>query len=365
MVSSTAVGPPLKMPPNPSLVMRPARMPNSEIVHFIDSATGDFIESRGHVFHVGMAGKIHRITLPLSVDRRILAINRLGRRALRLDKANAVFVENRSAVVFAYQGVFYRWTSDSNELVRTGTLKQCRNVLHQGVAVVDENRIFIGEYGHNAAREAVPIWCSPDAGRSWSIVHEFPARTIKHVHGVYPDPFSSDLWIPTGDFEGECFLYRTDPNFSRMEKFGDGSQTWRTVSLLFEPDRICWIMDSQLETSHLFELDRRTGVLRRGRSFPGPVWYVKQLQDNFSVAQTTVEIGPGVRSDSAHLFVSRDNETWIEVAKFKKDLWPMRYFKFGVLAFADGPQTSQNFALFGEALQGFDGQARICSLQWP
>ena len=352
------------MTARPLLSMRPSRLEGAEIVHFFDSETGDFIESRGRSFRIGTRGKTCDISLPLAPDKRLLACSRLARRALRLDKANAVFVENRTAVVFAYQGGLYRWSIDSQAVVRTGSLKQCRNVLHQGIAVLDENRLLLGEYGHNAARDAVPIWSSADAGRSWSVAHVFPAGSIKHVHGVYRDPFSDDVWIPTGDFEGECFLYRTDVNFTQVEKYGDGTQTWRTVALLFAPDRISWIMDSQLQTSHLLHLDRQSGKLTKGRSFPGPIWYVKQLQDRVALAQSTCELGPGVHSDSAHLFASRDHETWVEVARFKKDRWPMRYFKFGVLGFADGPQTSQNFAMFGEALRGFDGEARLCALQW-
>jgi hypothetical protein len=346
------------------LTMSPAHLPHAEIVHFLDAGTGDFIESRGPLFQIGTQGKRYQVLLPLAAGKRLLSGSRLARRALRLDKSNAVFVEHGTAVVAAYQGGLYRWSADSQAVVRTGSLRQCRNVLHQGIAVLDEKRLLLGEYGQNANREAVAIWGSADAGRSWSVVHEFPAGSVKHVHGVYRDPFSDSLWIPTGDFEGECFLYRTDADFACMTRYGDGTQVWRTVALLFAPDRISWIMDSQLQTSHLMHLDRQSGTLTRGRSFPGPVWYVKQLQDDVTLAQSTCEIGPGVHTDSAHLFLSRDHDTWVEVAKFKKDSWPMRYFKFGVLGFADGPQTSSRFALFGEGLRGFDGKARICSLQW-
>jgi hypothetical protein len=41
----------------------------------------------------------------------------------------------------------------------------------------------------------------------------------------------------------------------------------------------------------------------------------------------------------------------------------MRYFKFGVLAFADGPQSSKEFVLFGEALKGLDGRSLIVGLE--
>jgi hypothetical protein len=58
------------------------------------------------------------------------------------------------------------------------------------------------------------------------MVNEFPAGSIKHVHGVYTDPYSDRLWIPTGDFAGECYLYSTDEEFRELMAHGDGQQSW-------------------------------------------------------------------------------------------------------------------------------------------
>jgi hypothetical protein len=280
---------------------------------------------------------------------------------LRLDKMNAVFTADRHAVIVLYQGGIYRCDLAREDVRQTGRLQQCRNVLHRGVCVTSEGYICFGEYGANPGREPVPIWMSIDDGNSWNIVFEFPAGTIKHVHGVYLDPYSGRLWIPTGDFEGECFLYDADPRFSDVRRYGDGTQAWRPVSLFIEREHLVWGMDSQLETSSLQIFDRRTGTLTRGRDFPGPIWYSKALEGG-SVMQTTCEIGAGVRSDHAHLFASKDNRSWVEVAKYRKDRWPMRYFKFGVIAFADGTQTTDRFALFGEGLSSFDGVSFIGAL---
>jgi hypothetical protein len=179
---------------------------------------------------------------------------------------------------------------------------------------------------------------------------------------VYFDRFTEKLWIPTGDFAGECFLVEADQNFSEVKYHGNGMQQWRPVSLFFEKDHIVWGMDSQLETSTMQIFDRNSESLTCGQAFPGPVWYSKQL-DGLSLLQTTCEIGPGVHSDSAHLFVSSDNRHWAEVAAFHKDAMPMRYFKFGVIAFADGAQCSDRFAMFGEALKGFDGVSLIAAVE--
>ena len=115
-------------------------------------------------------------------------------------------------------------------------------------------------------------------------------------------------------------------------------------------------MDSPLEPCHLQIFDRASGTLSEGRRFNGPVWYSKTLSDGWHLLQSSIEIGPSIVGEDAIVYASRDLKEWHEIARFKKDRWPMRYFKFGVIAFADGEQSSEDFIFFGEALEGLDGQ---------
>ena len=332
-----------------------------DVVHLYDTVSGNMISSNGCRFEAILGGRVHRFSLPQSFAKSLLSPSRLCRRVLRLDKSNAVLNAKGDGIVLLHQGGIYFYNLANKSIKRTGTLRQCRNVLHCGVAVTKRG-IYFGEYGHNTARNPVPIHCSRDDGRSWKVVYEFPAGSIRHIHGVYSDPYSDRLWIPTGDFAGECYLVSTNEDFTDVVSYGDGSQAWRSVTLLFQPDRIVWAMDSQLETSYLQIFDRRTTELICHRPFPGPVWYGKQLADGWTLLQTTVEVGAGVKSDFVHVFASRDLIEWQEVGSFRKDWWPMRYFKSGVLSFADGHQTSDDFILFGEALMGLDGCAYLTTL---
>lgn len=329
---------------------------NCEIAHYYDTRTGDRIISTAGRFSASLGGVSHAFEVPSPTASRALSSFRLSRRALRLDKSNAVFNLAKDGIVVLRGGSFYFYDLKSGSLRQTGHLKQCRNVLHGGIAVTGHG-LYAGEYGRNKAREAVPVWRSMDDGRSWQICYEFPAGSIKHVHGVFADPNSDSLWLPTGDFAGECYLAEAkDPGFAAVTMHGDGSQRWRAVTLLFEPDRIICPMDSQLETSHLQVFDRASGRLTEHGAFPGPVWYGKRFQDGTALLQTTVEIGAGVKSRDCHLYHSEDLQEWTSIAQFRKDAWPMRYFKFGVMAFAAGAQTSDDFLLFAEALEGLDGQ---------
>lgn len=351
MVAYAAAEAPTAMP---SLVVR-EQLPG-EVAHHYDSGGGDYILSTANRFTVFRGGRESRFEVPLRTSRKLFSSSRVTRRLMRIDKSNAVFNKQRDGVVVLYDGVIYFFDLIRQSLAVAGRLTQCRNVLHGGIAVTDHG-IYFGEYGANAARDPVPIWRSKDGGRSFEIVYRFPAGSIRHIHGVYCDPYTDSLWVPTGDFAGECFIAEAkDPDFREVKLHGDGTQKWRTVGLVFEPDRIVWVMDSQLETSHLESFDRSTGALREYRAFPGPVWYCKQMADGVVLLQSTVEIGAGVQSDHAHVFMSDDGSCWHEVAKWRKDPLPMPYFKSGVVAFADGTQTSDDFLVFGEGLRDLDGR---------
>lgn len=79
--------------------------------------------------------------------------------------------------------------------------------------------------------------------------------------------------------------------------------------------------------------------------------------------QTSVEIGDEVKSKDSIIFYSNNLVDWEEVYRFKKDFLPMPFFKFGVIAFADGKQSKDDFVLFGEALSFLDGVAIKASIK--
>ena len=300
-------------------------------------------------------------SLPQDSLKSLFGLFRLSRRALRLDKCNVVPVEG--GYVAIRQGEVFHYCENTSKLTQVQTLKNCRNVLHQSIAVIDGKELFFGEYGNNANRVEVPIYRSQDGGLTWQTIFTFPAGKIKHVHGCYFDPIENKIWVLTGDFKDECHILCADREFKSVEWIGDGQQTYRTCNLFFEKDSVHWIMDSQLQDSHHIKLDRKTRKIEQKQLFPGPVWYIKPLEDGYYLAATAQEIGAGVKDQYAHLMVSKDLETWQDLHVFEHDGLPMRYFKFGVIGFADGSQTSKAFYLFCEAIKGLDGKIALCEIE--
>ena len=331
-----------------------------EIIHHYDENSGDEIKSTGNNFYIKVNGKECLFSIPGQI--RFLMKFRIFRRFLRYDKSNAVFNWNRDGIVVLFQWKIYFFDLNNEELIYINNLKQCRNVLHGGIAVTPKTICF-GEYGHNPNREPVPIWTSNDDGRSFSIAKELVEQKIKHIHGIYADKFNESLWIVTGDFDGECYVIESDDSsFMKLNWYGDGSQKWRPVSLFFKPNEIIWVMDSPIQKAYLQIFNREKKTIKQGQYFPGPVWYSKQFKEGDAILQTTVEIGNEVKTRFSKVFYSENLIDWEEVYRFKKDILPMPYFKFGVVAFADGIQSKEDFVLFGEALKNMDGRSAKASL---
>jgi len=55
------------------------------------------------------------------------------------------------------------------------------------ICLTSAGRVYFGEYFNNPDRDAVHVYGSEN-GEHWSVVHTFPAGTIRHVHNVVEYP---------------------------------------------------------------------------------------------------------------------------------------------------------------------------------
>jgi hypothetical protein len=339
--------------------MKISEIIKKEIIHFAEGDT--LVSSKYRTVFFQKGETIKAIKLPeTNPIKNIFGLVRLFRRALRLDKCN-VCLANGNLVIIRL-GVVYFYDSGNDQLTETLKLRNCRNVLHQSINVTPEGYIYFGEYGNNGDRKSVPVYCSKDGGRSWEEIYTFPEGSIKHIHGCYYDRYTDKIWVCTGDFKGENWLLAADKNFETVKKYGDGQQKYRTCNLIFRKDEVHWLMDSQLEPSHHIIFNRKTETITIGQKLMGPIWYMKELGNDNYLAASTQEFGDGVLDDKVHLYHSTDLKEWKSIKQFEHDGLPKKYFKFGVIGFADGTQTPEEFYMFFEAVKNFDGLALKCSL---
>ncbi|MGD8603206.1 MAG: hypothetical protein PVF49_01405 [Anaerolineales bacterium] len=290
---------------------------------------------------------------PFIPKRDLMAVARPLARALRADKAN-LYVNRRGKVLGIRSSTAY---AIAERAVRPLFSIQGDSVLHGGLCEDSEGAIYFGEYFMNPARQPVRIWRVAPDGSGGEVAYTFPAGQIRHVHGIYPDPYDPGaMWVASGDYQGENYLWRTQDGFAHLERFGDGEQIWRAVRLFFTPDHICWLTDSHLETNHACRMSRRDSRLEIGQSLGAPAWYGTSTSDGWHLAFTTVEPGPAVTRNDSAMLASRDAFEWQEIASWEKDIWrPMKVFKYGVISCPSGSMTSANIYLSGEGLRGLDG----------
>jgi hypothetical protein len=278
--------------------------------------------------------------------------SRLSQRAARADRCN-IFVTSAGKILGIRGETVYR--VEENRVIPLWQI-QGDSVLHRGICE-HEGQVYFGEYFRNSARGPVRLWRVDPALKIWEVAHEFPAGQYRHIHLVSSDPYEPHaLWVAVGDDDGECFLLRSTDGFRTHERIGAGTQLWRAVSLFFTPTHICWITDSNLQQNYACRMDRQSQQLEQGQAIPAPGWYGCTTTEGLHIAFTTVETGPGVQTDRASIYVSRDAFHWQPVWDFVKDRYrPVKLFKYGVINCPSGKNSAARLYLSGEGLVGLDG----------
>jgi hypothetical protein len=330
------------------------RMPDIPLLHHVEPDGTLWATARRRIL-CRKAGVWQQAgNFPLALPRDLFGFSRPAQRALRVDKAN-LYVNRMGKIIGIRANHVYH--------IQPGTSPkplfriQGDSVLHGGIAEDPEGWVYFGEYFMNQGRGPVCVWrLSPDLSR-WERAHTFPAGRIRHVHGVYRDPYDpAALWLTTGDNPGECYLFRSRDGLRSLERFGDGSQGWRAVRLFFTPNFVTWLTDSPHEPNVACQMPRGGGDRMTGQAVPASSWYGTTTQDGLHVAFTTVEPGPAIRINQSLVLLSGDAFRWKPVLSFQKDRWrPMKLFKYGVISCPSGSMSAEAVYISGEGLVGLDG----------
>lgn len=325
------------------------------IVQHVDSA-GRVFATRNRIVYVRENGAWRTLgRFPLWTLRDSFGLCRLTARAARADKCN-IYVNRAGSVLGIRGGKVYRFAGGGPEGLAP---IQGDSVMHRGICEDKDGFTYFGEYFMNPAREPVRIWRVSPGLEVVEKAYEFASRSIRHVHGIYRDPFHPQaLWVTVGDYENECYIYRSDDGFRTIERLGDGSQTWRVVNLFFTRDHVCWLTDSNLVPNHACRMSRSEGKLEVGHGIDCSAWYGTTTVEGLHLSFTTVERGPAIKRRESAILVSEDAFRWTEVKSFRKDPWrPLRLFKYGVISCPSGEMSCSNLYISGEGLVGFDGSS--------
>jgi hypothetical protein len=335
------------------------KIQNATIIHMMDNKNGVWATHGRKIIHCEEDSPWQNVAVfPYSFPRDLFAFSRPSARAMRSDKCN-LYVNRLGYVLGIRSGMVYRIEKE-----KTTPLFAIQGdcVLHRSICEDEDGNIYFGEYFMNPGRHPVIIWQVTAELTQWQKFHQF--NEIRHVHGVYRDPFDKRaFWVTVGDFVGECFLMKTEDCFKSFTRIGDGSQTWRAVNIFFTPEYICWLTDSNLEINHACRWKRKNGELEIGQTLDSSAWYGCTTREGCYLAFTTIERGPAILSNESSVLVSEDAFHWEKIFSFKKDSWkPVQVFKYGVISCPSGIMSNDSLYLSGEGLIGLDGisiKARI------
>jgi hypothetical protein len=254
---------------------------------------------------------------------------RLAQRVLRFMVTNVVPLAN---------GDLFVTFDKSIGIVRDGKFKALENllrpcrVLRSSCAIDGNGNIFFGEYIANTERGEMRIYKYATGTDSLEIAYTFPPNTIRHIHGLYFDKFTNSIFCLTGDDERECQILRSFDNFKTMEIVGQGDETWRAVSVLFDKDSFFYGMDAEYRANHIYKISRKNWERKSLGEVSGTVFYSKQIgRDLFFT--TTAENAPSQTENVATLWHVDENENLKNLKSFKKDRWHPTLFMFGTIHF--------------------------------
>ena len=201
------------------------------------------------------------------------------------------------------------------------------------------DRFYYGEYRSNKQRSPVHVWMWCKGQEGWSSVWQFEG--IRHVHGIYHDPYTGAIWVTTGDRNSEAAIWRTDDSFTTLKKITGGSQQCRAVQLLFSSSHVYFGSDTPNEKNHIYRMNRKGEKIECLADVNSSIFYGCKVGDSLFFS-TAVEPSSVNSTPCAAVWRSDNGEDWENIIELKKDLWSMKYFQYGQVLFPAGPGDAKH-----------------------
>ena len=261
--------------------------------------------------------------------KRAASFSRLAQRLLRFQVTNVVPLAGGDLFVTFDKSVGRVRNGKFQPL--SGLTRPCR-VLRAACAQDEKGDIYFGEYLANDERGEMRIYRYRQGADGLETVYTFPQNSIKHIHGIYFDKFTKNLFCLTGDEEKECRILRSADGFQTIETIGEGDETWRAVSILFDENSFYYGMDAEFRANHIYKVDRGSRERKSLGEVNGTVFYAKQLSGSLFFT-TTAENAPSQKENAAALWQVDENDVCKKLVSFAKDSWHPTLFQFGTIHF--------------------------------
>lgn len=283
----------------------------------------------------------------------------LTRRSFRAEITGFYTLENGTELVLAKKGIFKK-KSGEGHYIKICSIPRGSKPLN--LVVKSEHEVYFGEYFQNVENVPVHIYSLNVETGEFKVVYTFGQGEINHIHGLFIDPYSSRIWVVTGDDDGECIIGYTEDDFNHFNIMFRGGQEYRCCQMFFYPDFIVYATDSQFIPNVVKRIDRKTLEITELQDIQGSAIKGGQVGD-VSFLSTAVEPSEVNKDKYAHLWVTKDGLHWEERYKAEKDCWPS-IFQFGTFEFPQyyGIDNLKRLYFSGRALKGLDGKTTYIDL---
>ncbi|MDD3700348.1 MAG: hypothetical protein WCR58_04495 [Bacteroidales bacterium] len=198
------------------------------------------------------------------------------------------------------------------------------------IICADNDSVYYGEYFGNDQRRPVKVFKYSTLTNA--IEELLLVENIRHIHGMFYDPYTKKIFLTTGDEDHESFIgYIANKN---IVKLVTGSQQARVVQLLFDEKYIYYATDAPFETNHIYRYNRVTASIEQLQAISGTVFYGAITKHGIFFS-TVVDTNKNLRQDSVELWFSESGDKWKNIKEFKKDIWPKKLFQYGQLIMSD------------------------------
>lgn len=299
-----------------------------------------YLSKRNRIFHsVDLKPPFKQVAVISAPAWKQAAANfRLAQRLLRFMVTNVIPIGDGELFVTFDKSVGV--VREGNFIELKGLVRPCR-VLRSACAVDGNGDIYFGEYLANDERGEMRIYRYSSDSDELTVAYTLPPNSIKHIHGIYFDKYSNSMFCLTGDDDKECRIVRTDDGFQTTEVVGEGDESWRAVSILFDRDSFYYGTDAEFRANNIYKVDRTSLERKDLGEVSGTVFYSTMHGDEIFFS-TTAENAPSQKENVAAIWSIGKESRLTEVAKFPKDRWHPTLFQFGTVYFPNGNGTAES-----------------------
>lgn len=301
------------------------------------------------------------LAIPGNVSSMITRHSRIASRFLRHEVRAFMPLADGRCVAATRAGIFFSEAGQLHmspaQVDATGRTAQFPTSLCAG----PDGRVIWGEYWRNLNRKPMRLFGSTDGGRTYQLVHRFPAGEIRHVHGLLWDETLQKYWVFVGDHGDEPGMGLLDADWGHFEWLHKGEQRFRVVSAFDQGDHLLYATDTEKEGNGIYRLDKESAELTLLAETDGSCIYACRIGQGFLVSTSAEPRRDGAPA-VASLWYSADGDSWESVYTLNKDRWQANLFQFGSLVLPRGALPEGLVMLSGQAVDGLDGELILASL---